>query len=264
MYSYGRMARNVKKNPSDLEININLMKRYLDDKKTSNENKDRIRDIINMYKARSIKSFATASKIIKALTNKSKLSREKGIKLYNQIAKEVIKLRVILYRKQREHELENPIRKKKYLNKLLPDYTAYWIGYLNVLARREDIISYYKKVEKKPAPNSSDAELNRWNKLIDILKTNQDVERYLHQNDSGDGMDGVLIVSYQALRNAPAINPLDNRQRSIQKTFINFSYKITPLLMTAKNLKEALLNGDCKEYFRDNECWINGLYEKIL
>ena len=85
------MARNVKKLPSDLEININLLKRYLDDKKTSNENKDRIRDIINMYKARSIKNFGTASKIIKALSNRSKLSREKGIKLYDQIMKEPIK-----------------------------------------------------------------------------------------------------------------------------------------------------------------------------
>ena len=160
MYSNSRMARNVKKIPSDIEININLMKRYLDDKKTSHDSKDRIRDIINMYKARSIKSFATASKIIKALSNRSKLSREKGIKLYEQITKDVIKLRVIFYRKQREHELDNPIKKKKYLNKLIPDYTAYWIGYLNVLARREDILIYYDKVQKKPAPNSSDAELN--------------------------------------------------------------------------------------------------------
>ena len=124
MYSNSRMARNVKKIPSDIEININMMKRYLDDKKTSNENKDRIRDIINMYKARSIKSFATASKIIKALSNRSKQSRDKGIKPYEQIAKELIKIRVIFYRKQRDHELENPVRKKKYLNKLLPDYTA--------------------------------------------------------------------------------------------------------------------------------------------
>jgi len=256
------MARNVKKLPSDIEITIKLMKRYLDDKKTSNENKDRIRDIINMYKARSIKSFATASKIIKALSNRSKLSREKGIKLYNQIAKEIIKIRVILYRKQRDHELENPVRKKKYLNKLLPDYTAYWIGYLNVLARREDIIEYYNKVQRKPAPDAPDSELDSWSKLMSILKTNKDVERYIYQNDSGDGIDAVLIVSYQALRNAPAIHPRNNLQRSIEKTFINFSYRIEQLNMTAKNLKEAIDNGDYKKYRKDNECWINALYEK--
>ena len=112
MYSNSRMARNVKKIPSDIEININLMKRYLDDKKTSNDNKDRIRDIINMYKARSITSFATASKIIKALTNKSKLSREKGIKLFNQITKEVIKLRVILYRKRASMNWKTSLKRR--------------------------------------------------------------------------------------------------------------------------------------------------------
>jgi len=220
------MARNIKKFPSDIEININLMKRYLDDKKTSNDNKDRIRDIINMYKARSIKSFATASKIIKKLSNRSELSRKKGINLYNQIAKEIIKIRVILYRKQRDRELENPVRKKKYLNKLLPDYTAYWIGYLNVLARREDIIEYYNKVQKKPAPDAPESELDSWNKLINVLRTNKDVERYLDQNDSGDGIDAVLIVSYQALRNVRALRSRANLVRSFGKTLVNFRIEL--------------------------------------
>ena len=32
--------------------------------------------------------------------------------------------------------------------------------------------------------------------------------------------------------------------------------------MTASSLKEAIDNGDYKKYRRDNECWINALYEK--
>ena len=71
------MARAVKKLPSDIEININLPERYLDDKKTTRENKDRITDIINMYKGRSLKSFATASKIAKLLSSRYKRSSEK-------------------------------------------------------------------------------------------------------------------------------------------------------------------------------------------
>lgn len=74
------MPRVVRKLPSDLEININLLKRYLDDKKTTPANKERITDIINMYKDRSIKSFATASKITKLLSSRYKLSSDKGIK----------------------------------------------------------------------------------------------------------------------------------------------------------------------------------------
>ena len=71
---------------------------------------------------------------------------------------------MILYRKQRDHELANPVRKKKYLDRLLPDYKAYWVGYLNVLARREDIIEYYNKVEKRPEPHAPESELDRWSR----------------------------------------------------------------------------------------------------
>ena len=105
---------------------------------------------------------------------------------------------------------------------MLPDYAAYWIVYLNVLARREDIFIYYAKTEKKPATDASGQEINQWNTLIDILRTNEDVERDLDQNDSGYGLDAVLIVSYQALRQAPALHPRNNLQRSIEKTFIIF------------------------------------------
>ena len=66
--------------------------------------------------------------------------KKKGIKLYDEIVKETIKIRIILYRKRRDDELDNPNRKRKYLNRLLPQFKAYWIGYVNLTARREDIL----------------------------------------------------------------------------------------------------------------------------
>ena len=153
------MPRTVKKKlAADIEINAFNMKKYLDDKNITKENKDRISDVIDMYKGRSIKSSATASKMIKLLASRYPKSIDKGIKLYDELTKEIVKIRVIFYRKERDDEMENPARKKKYLNKLLPNFRAYWIGYLNVLAKREDIKDYRDKVLVRPTPNTTEAE----------------------------------------------------------------------------------------------------------
>ena len=98
-------------------MNVNLLKELLDDRRIARENRERIKNIVNMYKSRSIRSFSTASKIAKLLANRYPQSQEKGIKLYNQIFREVIKIRVILYRKEREHEINNIVRRRKYLNR---------------------------------------------------------------------------------------------------------------------------------------------------
>jgi hypothetical protein len=31
--------------------------------------------------------------------------------------------------------------------------------------------------------------------------------------------------------------------------------------MTANNLREAIENGHCRKYHRNNECWVNALYD---
>jgi len=63
--------------PSELEMNINLLKQILDDRRIARENRDRIQNIINMYKSRSIRSFQTASKIAKLLASRYPQRREK-------------------------------------------------------------------------------------------------------------------------------------------------------------------------------------------
>jgi len=141
-----------------------------------------------------------------------------------------------MYRKGRDHEINNPVRRRKYMNKLLPDYRAFWTGYINVLARSEDTTRYVGSTIKKPAPNSSEADKLAWTNLIKIITTNQDIERYINENDSGDGVGAVLILDYRVLPNISAISPEANRQRSIQKTNINFSYRINPLNLNAANL----------------------------
>ena len=70
--------------PSELEMNVNLLKELLDDRRIARENRERIQNIINMYKSRSIRSFSTASKIVKLLASRYSQSQEKGIKLYNK------------------------------------------------------------------------------------------------------------------------------------------------------------------------------------
>ena len=93
-------------------MNINILKRYLDDNKIKPEIKEKIRDVIDMYKTRSLKSFASASKIIKLLASRYKQSIDKGLKLYDKIGKDYIKIRCIFYRNQQDHEINNPARKK--------------------------------------------------------------------------------------------------------------------------------------------------------
>ena len=247
--------------PSELEMNVNLLKELLDDRRIARENRERIQNIINMYKSRSIRSFSTASKIAKLLASRYPQSQEKGIKLYNKIFREVIKIRVILYRKERDHEINNSVRRRKYLNRLLPDYKAYWIGYVNVLSNSDDILKFYDKIIKRPAPNSSESDKHAWGQLISILRTNQDVQRYLDENDSGDGVDAVLIVDYQALSNTAPLDPLQNRQREVDKIMTHFKYTARVIDMTANNLREAIENGHCRKYHRNNECWVNALYD---
>ena len=248
--------------PSDIQMNINILKRYLDDNKIKPDIKEKIREVIDMYKNRSLKNFASASKMVKLLASKYKQSIDKGLRLYNEIARKLMKIRIILYRKGRDHEINNPVRRRKYMNKLLPDYKAFWTGYINVLARLEDMTRYVGNTIKKPAPNSSEADKLAWTNLIKIITTNQDIERYIYENDSGDGVGAVLILDYHVLPNISAISPVANRQRSIQKTNINFSYRINPLNLNAANLKEAIGNGLCQKFYRNNECWINALYAK--
>ena len=66
-----------------------------------------------MYKTRSLKSFASASKMVKLLASKYKQSIDKGLRFYNEIARKLMKIRIILYRKGRDHEMNNPVRRRK-------------------------------------------------------------------------------------------------------------------------------------------------------
>ena len=166
--------------------------------------------------------------MVKLLASRYKQSIDKGLRLYNDIARKLMKIRIILYRKGRDHEINNPVRRRKYMNKLLPDYRAFWTGYINVLARLEDMTRYVGNTIKKPAPNSSEADTLAWTNLIKIITTNQDIERYIYEIDSGDGVGAVLVLDYHVLPNISAISSVANRQRSIQKTNINFSYRIKP------------------------------------
>ena len=140
-----------------------------------------------MYRARSLKNYGTVSKIARLLSSSYKRSIDKGLKLYNEIAKEIIKVKVILYRKQAYHELQNPDRTHTYHNKLLPDYKAYWTGHLSVLAQRDDVIKYFDKVIKKPEPGASDIDIHKWDKLNSILETAPDYDKFRKHSYTGRG-----------------------------------------------------------------------------
>ena len=191
--------------------------------------------MIDIYKNRSLKHFASASKKVRLLASRYKQSIDKGAIFYNDIVRTLKKTRIIVYGKKSDHDSNNPVRRRKYMNKLLPGYKAFWIGYVNVLARLDDMTRYVGNTIKKPAPNSSEADKLAWTNLIKVITTNQDIERYIYENDSGDGVGAVLILDYHVLPNISAISPVANRQRSIQKTNINLSYRIN------------LLNFKCRE-----------------
>ena len=70
------------------------------------------------------------------------------------------------------------------------------------------------------------------------------------------------MLSYHVLPNVKPIRPTKNLQRTLNKTYIDFTYKSTEPNMTRNSLKEAIEKGNCKKYHRKNECWINALYEK--
>ena len=119
----------------------------------------------DMYRNRSLNNFASASKMVKLLAGRYKQSIDKGLRLYNDIARELLKIRIILYRKERYHEMNNPARRRKYMNKSLPDYKAFGTGYIHVLARLEDMTRYVGNTIKEPAPNSSEADKLAWTNL---------------------------------------------------------------------------------------------------
>ena len=119
-----------------------------------------------MYKNRSLNKSAAASQVLKLLARRYRQSIDKGLGLYNEIARQLMKIKIILYRKGRDQEKNNPVRRRKYMNKLLPDYKACWIGYINVLARLEDMTRYVGNTIKKPAPNSSEADHVSWTNLL--------------------------------------------------------------------------------------------------
>ena len=124
------------------------------------------------------------------------------MKLYDKFGKDYIKIRCIFYRNQQDHEINNPARKKKYLNRLLPDYKAYWIGYLKVRARLDDILEINDRAIKKPLPTSGDREAQaQWDKLISILSTRDEFTNYMYDTyDPAQGiLAGVHIVNYQSL-----------------------------------------------------------------
>ena len=134
-------------------------------------------------------------------------------------------MEIILCRKERD----NPVGRRKYMNKLLPDYKACWTGYIIVLARLENMTRYVGNTIKNNAQNSSEAGELAWTHLTKITTTNQDIERCIYESDSGDGVGAVLILDYHVLPNTSAISPVANRQRSVQKTNIIFSYRTNPL-----------------------------------
>ena len=78
-----------------------------------------------MYKTRSFNIFASASKMVQLLASKYKQSIDKGLRLYNEVARKSMKIRIILYRKERDHEINNPVRRRQYMNKLLADNRAF-------------------------------------------------------------------------------------------------------------------------------------------
>jgi len=54
-----------------------------------------------MYKNRSLKNFASASKMVKLLASKYKQSIDKGLRLYNEIARKLMKIRIIVQERKR-------------------------------------------------------------------------------------------------------------------------------------------------------------------
>ena len=133
---------------------------------------------------------------------------------------------------------------------MLPDHKAFWTGCVIVLARLADKPRYGGNTIKTPAPNSSEADKPAWTNLSKIITTNQDIERYIYENDSGDSVGAVLILDYHVLPNISAISPVANRQRSIPKTNIIFSYRINLLNLNAENLEGAISNGLCQRCYR--------------
>ena len=157
MYRMYRISGN-NRIPSDIQINISILIRYLDDNKIKPEIKEQIRDVIDMFKTRSLKSFASASKIVKLVASRYKQSIEKGLQLFDLFGKQFININIILYRKERDHKTNNPVRIRKYVNTLLLDYKAFWIGYIDVFAKLDDITQYVGNTINKSAPNSSEAD----------------------------------------------------------------------------------------------------------
>ena len=127
-----------------------------------------------------LNSFASASKMAKLLASRYKQSIDKRSRFYNEIATKLLKIRIIMYRTGRGHELNNPVRRRKYMSQSLSDYKAFWTGYMHEFARLDDITRYVGSTIKKPAQNSREADKLAWTNLIKIITTNQDIERYIY------------------------------------------------------------------------------------
>ena len=70
------------------------------------------------------------------------------------------------------------------------------------------------------------------------------------------------IVNCQSLMKTRAINPIDNRQRDIEKILTNFLFTRRNVNLNATNLKEAIENGLCRKFYQGDESWINAFFAK--
>ena len=77
--------------PSDIQMNINILNKIFRRQQDQTWNQRKNREVIDMYKNRSLKNVASASKMVKLLASKYKQSIDKGLRLYNEIARKIMK-----------------------------------------------------------------------------------------------------------------------------------------------------------------------------
>ena len=118
-------------------------------------------------------------------------------------------------------------RKKKYLNRLIPDYRAFHTGYFNILARPNDMIKWVNQTYKKPAGTDDDGLDKIWNKVINAIATDESAKRFLFEWFAGQheeyDIGAILIVGYTRISTANPFDPIDKLQRDI-KHHRNFPY----------------------------------------
>ena len=246
-------------------------------KKVKGKEKDRITDLLKLYKDGKIFSKISAQQILNRYLGQSfKTKQQKDLYYYETMIKYLgtqpsPQKRKEAQMKQKAEIIEQVLEKlerktsvrytvKAILYSLTPRTSQKkWKNgdniFYQVTARSFDIKApktFPTDIYRKHIVNSADNK--QWKKIIKIMRTDKN---FAHKFEQGY-IDAIYIIDYDMIpTNSKKYNPLDEELTNQDKFSIYHPYITTSINLPYEIFREALANKNHKA----NECWLNAILD---